>query len=162
MRKTAFLLWLPLAVSVLWTGSLIYERSRGVLTEVGVEGFDPRDLLAGRYLRIRTNYEVECSEKLLPAYICLSAPRKTVTKAPNGCSVFVKGRCYIKGGRFDDGIARFYVSEDKARPLERALADKDVKATLVISVSKDGRAVPVDLKINGTPWKEWAEKGERK
>lgn len=162
MTKTRFLLFLPLAVLVLWTGSLFLERSNGVLAEVKVEGFDPRDLLAGHYLRIRTNYEIDCPAYISEAYICLNAAKRKITKVSNGCSVFVKGWCYGEGGRFADGITRFYVSENKALPLERALRNRNVNATLVISVSKDGRAVPVDLKINGVPWKEWVEKNETK
>lgn len=155
MNKIRFLLWLPIAVLVLWTASLSFERSQGTFAEVRVEGFDPRDLLAGRYLWIQTDYGVKCDAYHSVAYVCPDGSGWKLARSSKECQTFVKGKCYGKNSRFDDGIRRFYVSENKAFPLESALRDKNVNATLVISVLKDGRIFPVDLKINGVPWKEW-------
>lgn len=157
MNKKALCLILPLAVLIGWTGILTYRQTHGALIEVAVQGYDPRDLLAGHYLRIRTDYGVKCPEKRWgEAFLC--ADGGSVTLEPEekteNCPVRIRGWC--RGTRFDDGIQRFYVSEGKARLLEAALRDGKVKTTLVLSVSGNSNIpVPVDLKLDGISWKDW-------
>ncbi len=54
-----------------------------------------------------------------------------------------------------NNIRRFYVPENKARILERALNSANVHAEMVIAVPKYGNPAPVDLLLNGKPWTEF-------
>ena len=54
--------------------------------------------------------------------------------------------------RFEAGIERFYVPDDKAKHLEDLLRFN--KAGVVLSITKDGKAQVKDLLINKRSWKE--------
>lgn len=52
-------------------------------------------------------------------------------------------------------IRRFYVPENKALELEKALRNANAKAEMVIALPKYGSPAPVDLLLNGKSWREF-------
>ena len=143
--------------------------SQGSQVILPIEGFDPRDLLSGHYLTYRINYGAspDCSrvqgggQKL---YACLSeefGPENFYRArfigqddmADSGCSLFIAGRC--ENGRFAAGIEKFYIPEQYARPLDRAV--RSGKGKIVLKVSGSGAAAIQDLLIDGKSWREYKE-----
>ncbi len=162
MKKTAALLVLPLIALAVWVGGLSHARMNGHMVALPITGYDPRDLLAGQYLAVRINYgqEIECAENKRrysrPAYLCLDNLTVTEERKPAGCSVFMKGTC--SGKRFYDNVRRFYVSEQSAPVLEKALRNPKLEAQILLSIDNDGTPYPVDLILDGMPWREWVAK----
>ncbi|MBN2107492.1 MAG: GDYXXLXY domain-containing protein [Deltaproteobacteria bacterium] len=134
-----------------------------------IEGFDPRDLLSGHYLTYRINYGAspDCSrgqgggQKL---YACLSEEfgpedfyrARFISQddmADSDCTLFIAGRC--ENGRFAAGIEKFYIPEQYAAPLDRAV--RTGKGKIVLKVSGSGSAVIQDLLIDGKSWREYKE-----
>lgn len=176
MNKTKLLLFLPIIVLLVWTLSVHSAVMSGTRVRIPVRGFDPRDILAGQYLAINTDYSgfsSECPQqqkdekgriinredyyRRRDAYFCAEAG-KIVLNRPADCSVFIKGQCVY--GRFDDGISRFYIPESRAGLLEKAVRQTDNMPELELSVAEDGKAYPVDLILNGMPWKKWAAQND--
>lgn len=144
--KTTWKAWLavlvPLAVMLGWAGYHAATVARGVKVRLRVEGFDPRDLLSGHYLRYRVDYGLDgiCAGQAEPTCVCLERPgggepaRAGWTgscEARPDCHLWLRGRC--SSSRFEAGIERFYFPETLARPL--AVVPPDA----TIEVALDGR-----------------------
>lgn len=107
-RKTALALLclaLPLLVLGSWIGSLSYDRATAKSYHVIVEGYDPRDLLHGRYLNLRYVWDDARSEK----------PDLPVKDLPES--------------------AQYYVPEWDARDLETMLLDRKNTFSARVSIS---------------------------
>ena len=166
INKTKILLFIPVFVLLGWTLSVQSMISQGEKLDLPVRGYDPRDILAGHYLSVSVDYDAFPSEckvedkkenrellwKKRDAFFCTDAGR-IVLERPAVCRSFIKGYCYYN--RFHDGVSRFYVSEKKAGALEKAVRDKSKRPMLRLSVTPDGRAFPLDLILEGMPYKEW-------
>lgn len=122
--------------------------------EFEVEGYDPRDLLAGHYLQFRIKYksDTKCDKSHRPASMCLLPQERLIlTEKPLECENWISGRC--DGAQFRDDLNRYYVPQDRAQELETKL--RNGKASVKIAVGK-GNAVIKALLIDGRPWKEAA------
>lgn len=117
--KTKILLALPVAVLLMWVAALRISLSTAEKIVLPVEGYDPRDLLSGRYLSVRVLYPE-------------NSPHKDCC----------------------NNIRRFYVPENKAFKLEEALRG-NVRAEMVVALPKYGEPAPVDLLLDGKPWREF-------
>lgn len=166
MKKTVTLLVLPLIVLAVWVGVLAYGRMSGQMVALSITGYDPRDLLAGQYLSIRIDYgrDIECAKNKQrhsrTAYLCLDTLQVTEEQTPSDCSVFIRGTC--SGKRFYDNVQRFYVSEQSAPVLEKALNHSGLKPQILLSIDAEGTPYPVDLILEGMPWREWTAKNSTK
>lgn len=89
----------------------------------------------------------------------MSGYRKIVLNKPADCAVFIKGYC--RYGRFDDNVSRFYIPEKLSRPLEQAVREPENNPQLLLSVSRDGRAFPQDLILDGLPFAEWLKQRKK-
>jgi uncharacterized membrane-anchored protein len=129
--------------------------------EFVIEGYDPRDLLAGHYLQFRVIYgtrgiceniqgEIESSRQVkhLDAYICLIPEKKFSFEKPTTCDYFVSGVCEYN--RFVAGLERFYIPQEKAYDLENKI--RIHKASIIVSVLKNGKAQIKDLLFDGKSW----------
>jgi len=115
-----------------------------------ISGYDPRDLLAGRYLRFTINYDVPdvCPKKSYNkenAFMCLDPKQFSYTE-PEQCATLIKGIC--RYNQFTAGIERFYIPEKNARYFEDLLRSSQ-DASVVLSISSSGDAQVKDLLING-------------
>ena len=123
--------------------------------ELPIVGYDPRDLLSGHYLVYRVDYGVKnlcATPGEVQGFVCLDN-RSFTQDRPDKCSLFIKGTC--KHLRFEAGIERFYIPEEKATMLDQMVRGK--QASIVISITGSGHAQVKNLLLNGKPWEE-AEK----
>ena len=131
-----------------------YKLSFGKEIRLPVQGYDPRDLLSGHYLIYRVDYGAKdpCSEAAgnRDLFLCLE-PRKFSFESPANCSTLIRGVC--KDGRFEAGIEKFFVPEEKAKILEKMLLSQP--AEIILSVPETGRAQVKNLLINGRLWSEY-------
>ena len=118
-----------------------------------ITGYDPRDLLSGHYLRYSIDYGVQeiCHEDASnkAGYVCLNPKRFTYSLPGDYCSLFIKGSC--DGSQFNAGIERYYVPEKDAKRLEKLIHSH--KASVTLSVLRNGKAQVKDLLIDGQSWK---------
>lgn len=177
MNKTKILLCVPIFILLGWVVSVQMSVSSGTQIVMPVQGFDPRDILAGHYLQVSVDYSSfknECprredcqSEKThckseywkkTEAFFCPDTG-KIVLNKPADCTVFIKGVCHY--GLFFDNISRFYVPEKLSYSLENAVRKPENNPQLLLSVSKNGRAFPRDLILDGLPFCEWLKRNEK-
>lgn len=168
MNKTKLLLFIPVVILLGWVISIQTAVSTGTPVVLPVRGFDPRDILAGHYLAVAVDYGAftsECADRQgkqrwekTEAFFCLDIG-KIVLNKPADCAVFIKGYC--RYGRFDDNVSRFYIPEKLSRPLEQAVREPENNPQLLLSVSRDGRAFPQDLILDGLPFAEWLKQRKK-
>jgi len=154
INKMNLALVLPVLGLLILTGYQQLLISTGTEVVLPINGYDPRDLLSGHYITYTIDFEsVQPCQKNRGGdeqhYIYLE-PRFESPVYPRDCRVFIKGKC--KSRRFEAGIERFYISESDAQRVEKSVKNK--KASILISVSRDGTAKVKELLLNGKPWKE--------
>jgi uncharacterized membrane-anchored protein len=171
-----FALAFPLAVFIAIT---IYKQAKITMGQeiiLPISGFDPRNILAGHYLIFRIDYglgdDTACSdwENDSKAYVCMnkdvdkpdeyhSSLTTYTTEADilaDRCTAIIKGKC--EKGRFTANIEKFYIPEENARSLDRAVRNRQGK--IVLSVTKGGSVAVKDLLIDGKSWRKYKEKDE--
>lgn len=168
MNKTKLLLFIPVVILLGWVILIQTAVSTGTPIVLPVRGFDPRDILAGHYLAVAVDYGAftsECADRQgkqrwekTEAFFCPDIG-KIVLNKPADCAVFIKGYC--RYGRFDDNVSRFYIPEKLSRPLEQAVREPENNPQLLLSVSRDGRAFPQDLILDGLPFAEWLKQRKK-
>lgn len=157
MKKTFLILMSSVAVLLVWSLFLTFERANGTPLVVEIEGFDPRSLIAGRYIAFQIKYKTDltCGDKrtysVEPSYFCWKTKKITRGK-PSDCPVFFKGEC--RWGRFSDNLSRYYVPEIDADALDKDFQKRDLKFELLLSVTKRGDAYAKELLIDGKSWRE--------
>ncbi len=136
---------------------LFYKRSivlTGTQVILPITGYDPRDLLSGYYLIYDIDYGVRglCRGVTFDRkrYVCLNSKRVFLTRPSGRCPLFIQGVC--QGGQFKAGIERYYASKQDAKKLEELVPSG--KMSVLLSVSKSGKAQVKDLLINGKSWKD--------
>lgn len=149
---------LALADVLVFGGIIAAEEAsmwRGVEVRLPVEGYDPRDLLAGHYVRFRlvAVREAEAFGRTVAedAAFCLeerdgrwhvSRPRA----AGDDCRPFLAVRPN-RVGQVHFGVDRFYVDERRRREVGVVEAGPDTY--LVGVVDRSGRVHPRDLVVGG-------------
>jgi uncharacterized membrane-anchored protein len=151
----AFAIVLPILVMGSWV--LIQERtiSTGARVHLKIQGFDPRDLLSGHYLRFRVDYQDASlcrQQERVPYCVCLDTngdnhPAHTVwsggCEARPSCALWLKGQCDWSG--FNAGIDRFYFPEE----FSNQLAVVPPNSTVEVALDGTGRGVVVGLYVDG-------------
>jgi len=157
---TAVAVALPIVAIVfgIVRSELVLSRAQDFRFEI--QGYDPRDLLRGRYLQFRLRIEASsdvetCDEATQECCFCLSSPSAgptpDVSRTP--CEV---ARAQCDGAlqvRYASEPQRFYVPEARATDLEQRLIDAQTKRTafVVLAVEKDGSAQIRELIVDGEP-----------
>ncbi|WP_413585268.1 GDYXXLXY domain-containing protein [Bdellovibrio sp. HCB274] len=122
----------------------------GPVFEFEIEGYDPRDILAGHYLRFRIKYatDTKCTISYGPANMCLK-PQQRVMEGDDvaGCENWIAGRC--ENALFRDDLDRFYIPQDRSLLLESQLIAGHASVQVVVG---KGNALIKDLLVNGKPW----------
>ena len=132
-----------------------YNFLTGHQITLPITGYDPRDLLSGYYLTYTIEYGIEniCHNNKRRedkhAYICLN-PKNFSYNRPYNCNLLIKGVCNNR--RFRAGIERYYVPKEHAKRLEKLVRSN--KASIILSIPKNGDAQVKDLLINGKSWKD--------
>jgi uncharacterized membrane-anchored protein len=140
-----------------WIASL-QASLLGDRMKLPVEGFDPRDLISGHYVRFRLTAEREASA-LLSAEERVRGERLSfcmepaggrlhpvrVRKAGDACKPILTGQASAEGVRF--GPDRFYVDERRANEVAAVRAGPDTY--LLGTIDDGGRVHPIDLVVDG-------------
>ena len=113
---------LPVLVPLLLTGKIVYERSTAPVYLVRIEGYDPRDMLYGHYLRFRFAPEKSAAREQFPDDIA--------------------ARLSVFGGRY-------YIPEREAYMLDAMLRDETRTMEIAVGLPKTGKAFMGDLYIDG-------------
>lgn len=121
----AVLLFVPVVILSVYMLRLTY-LTHFEKVEIAVKGYDPKDFFSGYYVALQPNWQ------------------KT------NCSQFVGNTCPKK--EFAE-VYSFYVKENNARKLEKAIAAKNV--VLEFSYQYGYQPLITDLKIDGVSYKDY-------
>ncbi len=154
-KKTLIVaLIVPILSLIALTSYKKYILAVGYEIVLPISGYDPRDLLSGHYITYRIEYGISeiCSNQYESriAYVCLEPNKSVNFSVPLSCTKMIEGECNY--GQFKAGIEKYFVPEDKAKYLESQIRSKS--ASIVLSVTRNGRAQVKDLLLDGQPWKD--------
>lgn len=152
--------WFALVLPLLVLGIGIVRGERAIRTgetwHFDIGGYDPRDLLRGRYLRFRIEErwgephdatvdqaDCACLEKA-PGDAPPTLRAASCSFAKESCQNFVV-RAELKN------LDRFYIPEAHARDLEKRLQDAAARdaAQILVAIDRSGTPVIVDLLVDG-------------
>jgi hypothetical protein len=172
------------AIPVLGLAALIVRAEMkvrlGVEWLIGIEGYDPRDLLSGHFLRYQYSFRWEGEGTCGPSPLevergfWLPRDRSPVPRDASACCVCLRrrGEPLMEPGarlvRCDDaetagcdgslrardviGPQKYFVPEDRAQELERALRGRE--AAVVVSLHPADAPAVKELYLDGRPWRE--------
>lgn len=143
MNRTLVAVVVPILVLVLWVAKLQLGATTGAEVTLSITGYDPRDLLAGHYLRYRVSYDLEtlCAKASKePTCVCLEyssdAQRHQATWA-GSCEELSSKSCgplFLRGvcdeSRFVAGIERYYIPEAYSEVLATVPGDASIRVKL--------------------------------
>lgn len=131
-----FILVVPFIGLLSWTIWLYTQQMSGQEIKVAVSGYDPRDLLSGRYIE----YTIDWNR--------------------TDCTQFADGICpkdeFCKEASLAR-VCRFYIPEEKAEQLTRLFWKRnttDMVFEVVYSYHKGAKPLAKQLLINGRDWQE--------
>ena len=134
-RVLAAAIFAPLVCLMVWVGFLQLTKASGREVRVTIKGYDPRDLLSGRYLA----FEIDWSK--------------------TNCSQFADNKCpqnefchQATWGR----ECRFYVDERKADDLDAMFRSRrwDHSFEVVYSYTPGREPIAKQLLVDGQDWEE--------
>ena len=163
----------PIVALMILVGIRAYKARSGYEMQFQVQGYDPRDILAGHFVTYSIDYGIEenCGSFLRTdeaisdkaksnQELCLcfpDAPAKDnaywqmdCATAASECPVHIKGTC--RYSRFEAGIEKFFVPEDQADAYDDIVRKQG--ATLIVKIDAKGNAAISDLKLPMTI-EEW-------
>ncbi|GEM_PF-3146069 len=174
-----FAIVLPL---IFFGGSIAYHiqhKETAQSWRIDLEGYDPRDLLKGRYIQYRFAWNAKnslsCDMFEKDCCLCLTDtngtrinPEANFTPcrlASKQCDAVIKGES--KNGIIDIGLNRYYVDERVATPLDRLLRRGEVRFAVDLLVTpRKGSKVYIErapklgeLYVNGTALSELRQTG---
>jgi len=165
MKKIWMCLAFPIVVLAgITTYHLIMSRIQVNEVMIRTEGYDPRDLLSGHYLRFRIKYKskelsnrrwhVSCSKK---PFICLETDEND--RVINDYAVAKKRDCRITMRRHCDRtpLDRFYVPEEYANILDKGLRESQ-DTWVRLSIARNGEPYVKNFYIDGIEWDKYAWK----
>lgn len=126
----AGILCFPIIVLLAWNGWLESRVAFSPELRVAAEGYDPRSLISGHYLRLR------------PVW------------AKTDCSVFAENKCPEE--EFEN-VYSFYLPEQTAEELERIIRTENPELQLVFAFPDKSRPILKNLQIEGQPWEKWLD-----
>jgi hypothetical protein len=128
---------------------------------VPVEGYDPRDLLSGRYLNYRYLWAPQtpqCPEPAAACCLCLSGAAPGVASLPEVHAVDCAqpGLAEVCQDLVQhaevSGPQRFYIDERYALAAESAMRTRAASVELVVTA--EGSVAVRDLLFDGIPWQQ--------
>jgi uncharacterized membrane-anchored protein len=161
LKARRALLVIALADLVIFGGWISVQEwglHRGTEVKLPAEGYDPRDLLSGHYVRFRLTAERE-AWNLHPSSdlgsFCLEphGDRWHVSRQKypgDACTPFITGT--VSSSRVELGVERFYVDERRAAQVGWVPPGSDTY--LLASVDSAGAIHPIDLVVSGKSVKD--------
>jgi uncharacterized membrane-anchored protein len=153
-RSLLLALALPIVAVALMAARAEHVSRTGRQVRLKIEGYDPRDILSGQYLRYKVAFRWDATGDRCAAAeccYCLNGPENTEPAvARTSCSS--RGTCDSWFPETEmERMARYYIPEGRGAPLERALRDK--RAEIVVRISGNGTVVVQELLLDGQPWR---------
>jgi hypothetical protein len=159
MLFRALALLLPLiGLGGLWGWT--HQRSlQGTVWEVPVRGYDPADLLRGHYIRYSYDWpglpehvnvdgvDRLCITGAAPNIQSVSAPDYAEHGPEKTCTNIVRAQAETQQDINGLRTGILYVSQDRAKALEKQLADTKLQGILRIRVRDDGLVIPIDIRF---------------
>ena len=145
----AFLFALPLICLIVWTLSLATQQKAGRDVTVKITGYDPRDMLSGRYILYQIDWNnTDCTQF-----------KNNVCPKEDFCRT---NRKITHSWRRN--LCRFYIPEKHADKLDKAFTERifseDGKRKdfeVVYSYIEGQEAIAKDMLINGNSWREFVK-----
>jgi uncharacterized membrane-anchored protein len=165
------ILLLPVIVLAALIGYHEKNLAAGDTWRIPIQGFDPRDLLKGHYLRFRLDLDRIVTRGSCPkdeeCCLCLTLDESDKTQAQRLDCPAAFGRSHGKCGavlreEVARGFSQYFIPEDRAQELDRILrggrgggmgADKEKEPRMAVEivVDKQGGAVLKGLLLDGQP-----------
>lgn len=125
----------PAVLLLLWSIFLSVQLRNGQEVSIRIKGYDPRSILSGHYI----NYEIDWADTDCTQFADNICPELDFEK-----SLYAK--YWGKAGRF-------YIAENRAEDLDRAVRHSDNVAEIVYSYQKGRQPFALRLLINGEDFK---------
>lgn len=145
---------LPFLAMGIWLTSLLGREVESKVFSVNVQGFDPRDLLSGHYLRYQVALDSPCPQMTSATKeVCACFDTKGVFPRfceSHECRYFIPGKC---SGLmfFTDSLSRYFFPEE----LAKSLATVPDGATLQVRVGS-GWAKAEQMFVGEVTIEDWA------
>ncbi len=164
--------WVRIAVLIPIVGLLFlvgraeFAARSGPTWHIPIEGYDPRDLLHGRYLRYQFRFnwqgQSDCGDRVtesrpdLDADCCLCLTRTNelgIDPAVRQTSCYAVESCdsWLRAEAVEPPL-RYFVPEDRARELEEALRKRE--ASIELTCGPSGTPAIIELYLDGAPWRQ--------
>lgn len=165
-KKTAAALLIPIIALFGWVLSLEYHIATSQQIRVAIQGYDPRDILAGHYITFSLTTEpvnpcTTTPESQQNYCVCYSPAQDGISHTPtwgglcdtkpSNCSVFVTGRC--QWSRFTTDAERYSIPEY----LAPALKVIPPGSSALLSVNNSGSMQVVQLYKDEMTIEEFAQ-----
>lgn len=165
-RLTILAVAVPLLGLLALVGRAQYATQHGLVWTIPIEGYDPRDLLHGRYLQYRYRLHWDgvdtCGDTFASARepavgCCLCLTRVAV----DGYDPHVRQLHCDEAETICDGMLRsesmlgpqqYFVPEDRALELETALRERE--AAIELAIDPQRNAAVRELLLDRRPWRE--------
>ncbi len=164
--------WVRIAVLIPIVGLLFlvgraeFAARSGPTWHIPIGGFDPRDLLHGRYLRYQFRFnwqgqsdcggQVTAGQPDLDPACCLCLTRTNdlgIDPAVRQISCDEVERCdgWLRAEAVEPPL-RYFVPEERAPELEAALTE--LEASLELTCGPSGTPAIIELYLDGAPWRQ--------
>lgn len=125
-KFVALLLCVPVLALLAWAGYYVNLVNTAQKVELPIKGFDPRNLLSGHYIRFQIDWDkANCNQ------------------------ADWRGECPKS---LFANVNRFYVPEDQAIAIDRAMNSPKVKASIIFAYKQEIRPIAQTLLLNGKPF----------
>ena len=165
-RAVRIAVLIPIVGLLFLVGRAEFAARSGPTWHIPIEGYDPRDLLHGRYLQYQFRFnwqgESDCGGETrggqpdLDPTCCLCLTRtndRGIDPPVRQVSCADAERCdgWLEAASVEPPL-RFFVPEDRARALERALGKRE--ASLELASGSSGTPAIIELYLDGAPWRQ--------
>lgn len=160
MKRVLIAVTLPILVLLGWAASLEFNQAIGAEVRLRVQGYDPRDLLAGHYIRYALKLDNACADHRSETCVCLEPEEGGVyhhstwagscSERASSCKIFLRGSC--AGWQFTAGVERFSIPEALAPVLQTVPGDSSV----VLSITPAGSAQVVRFYVGEETVEQYA------
>ncbi len=147
------------------------ERISARAWRVNIAGYDPRDLLYGRYLEFTYDWGKPLGPCPEQGMCCLcfepkdGAPEPVVTRMSCDqakiCAASIEatpGRRAASGGFNPERPQRYYIPEESAPRLDTLLRQRKHKMSVDLKITPTGRPMLSELYIDDVPWREFLKR----
>ena len=147
-KPLAFAVALPIVFLAIGILRAELQLSRSQRWAFEVEGYDPRDLLRGHYVRYRIRFDQgealqTCDDSDADCCLCLHATPSGVPPRVQRATCEIARTCAgMLQTRYLPSLQRYYVPEAKATDLARRLADAEPRRRAVVLLAIDRRGKP--------------------